>query len=178
MNAAEAQRVGQANDTQKQWENLNQQLKDAQTQVQDRDQKLSAEVATNRNLSAALAETGRGLADKKRIDGERQSLLNRLLSVEAALNALKLAGSARAKATIEGSILSLNPQANALTLSLGSDLVVSSGSRFRVERNGKTIAQLRAVSAEKNSSVAQFLTTGPDNFAQVSVGDSVRIASQ
>jgi hypothetical protein len=44
-----------------------------------------------------------------------------------------------------------------------------------VEKNGQTVGQLRVVSVDKNSCVAQFVADGPENFARVSVGDPVSI---
>src|SRR2546423_596905 len=64
-------------------------------------------------------------------------------------------------------------EAQALTVSLGSDIGLTPKSRLKVEKNGEVISELRVVSVDKNSSTAEFLSNGPENFARVSVGDPV-----
>jgi len=47
-----------------------------------------------------------------------------------------------------------------------------------VVRNGEQLAQLRVVSAELNSCIAEFVIASPDNLSKVAVGDSVLPATK
>ena len=74
-----------------------------------------------------------------------------------------------------GRLVGMDRDAQALMVSLGSDLGVATNMHLTVEKNGQTVGQLRVVSVDKNSCVAQFIADGPENFARVSVGDPVSI---
>ena len=132
-------------------------------------------------LTAALTEAGRNLEQKQRAEQDRQALARRLIDVEDQLNQFRVAAN-RAKlktpVPLEGSILSINQEAKALTVSLGTDSGVATNSRLTVVRNGEKLTQLRVVSAELNSCVAEFASAAPDNLSKVAVGDSVLLATK
>jgi septal ring factor EnvC (AmiA/AmiB activator) len=135
----------------------------------------------NQELSNQLADARRNLDQKKQAEDDRQSLAVRLINVENTLNQLRLNAPSTSKnklktpVTLEGTVLSMNRDAQALMVSLGSDLGVTPNMHLTVEKNGQTVGQLRVVSVDKNSCVAQFVSDGPENFARVSVGDPVSI---
>jgi len=87
-------------------------------------------------------------------------------------------GKTRATFLLEGSILSINQEAKALTVSLGSDAGVGTNSRLTVMKNGEKLTQLRVVSVESNSCVAEFASASPDNLTKVAVGDAVLLATK
>jgi hypothetical protein len=74
---------------------------------------------------------------------------------------------------LEGSVLSINRDAKALTVSIGSDAGVAANSRLRVVRNGEKLTELRVVSVETNTCVAEFASPSPDDLSKVVVGDAV-----
>lgn len=135
----------------------------------------------NQELSNQLADARRNLDQKKQAEDDRQSIAVRLINVENTLNQLRLNAASTSKnkaktpVTLEGTVLSMNRDAQALMVSLGSDLGVTPNMHLTVEKNGQTVGQLRVVSVDKNSCVAQFVSDGPENFARVSVGDPVSI---
>ena len=135
----------------------------------------------NQELSNQLADARRNLDQKKQAEDDRQSIAVRLINVENTLNQLRLNADSTSKnkaktpVTLEGTVLSMNRDAQALMVSLGSDLGVTPNMHLTVEKNGQTVGQLRVVSVDKNSCVAQFVSDGPENFARVSVGDPVSI---
>lgn len=130
-----------------------------------------------KGLTTALADANRNLDQKKRAEDDRQMLANRLINVEDELNQLRLAAAEKDKnktpPVLRGTILSMNRDAQALTVSLGRDVGVMAKSHLKVEKNGETISELRVVSVDKSSCTAEFLSNGPENFARVSVGDPV-----
>ena len=130
-----------------------------------------------KGLTTTLADANRNLDQKKRAEDDRQLLANRLINVESELNQLRVAAAEKDKnktpPVLHGTILSMNREAQALTVSLGSDLGVTAKSHLKVEKNGETISELRVVSVDKNSCTAEFLSNGPENFARVSIGDPV-----
>jgi DNA repair exonuclease SbcCD ATPase subunit len=130
-----------------------------------------------KGLTTTLADANRNLDQKKRAEDDRQLLANRLINIESELNQLRVAAAEKDKnktpPILHGTILSMNREAQALTVSLGSDLGVTTKSHLKVEKNGETISELRVVSVDKNSCTAEFLSNGPENFARVSVGDPV-----
>jgi septal ring factor EnvC (AmiA/AmiB activator) len=136
----------------------------------------------NQELSNQLADARRNLDQKKQAEDDRQSLAVRLINVENTLNQLRLNAPSTSKnkpktpVILEGTVLSMNRDAQALMVSLGSDLGVTPNMHLTVEKNGQTVGQLRVVSVDKNSCVAQFVSDGPENFARVSVGDPVSIS--
>jgi hypothetical protein len=101
--------------------------------------------------------------------------------VEEQLNRMRMAstkGKAKASPVIEGSILSINRDAGALTISLGSAVGVTTNSRLTVMKEGEKQIQLRVVSVEPESCVAQFVTASPENFAKLAVGDPVTLGTK
>src|SRR5260370_38544572 len=102
---------------------------------------------------------------------------DRLISGEAKWMQWRVTGPKKDKnkapPVLHGTILSMNREAQALTVSLGSDLGLTTKSHLKVEKNSETISELRVVSVDKNSCTAEFLSNGPENFARVSVGDPV-----
>jgi hypothetical protein len=130
-----------------------------------------------KGLTTALTDANHNLDQKKRAEDDRQMLANRLISVDDELNQLRIAAAEKDRnktpPLLRGTILSMNREAQALTVSLGSDIGLTPKSRLKVEKNGEVISELRVVSVDKNSSTAEFLSNGPENFARVSVGDPV-----
>src|ERR1700693_3141780 len=170
-------------------ERLTQQERDARTAelnstkatLNQATEQLTARDSENKALTAALTEAGRNLEQKQRAEQDRQALARRLIDVEDALNQFRLtANKAKTKPAIplEGSILSINQEAKALTVSLGTDSGVAANSRLTVVRNGEKLTQLRVVAVEPNSCVAEFASAAPDNFAKVAIGDSVFLATK
>ncbi len=144
-------------------------------------EQLTARDSENKALTAALTEAGRNLEQKQRAEQDRQTLARRLIDVEDELNQFRLAANkAKLKPAVplEGSILSINQEAKALTVSLGSNSGVAANSRLTVVRNGEKLIQLRVVSVEPNSCVAEFASAAPDNLSKVAVGDSVLLATK
>jgi SMC interacting uncharacterized protein involved in chromosome segregation len=169
--------------------------------MQDQQQKLAADLAAtkahldrtteqldlrdkeNKALTAALTQAGQNIEQKQRAESERNALAGRLIRVEDVLNQLRLSmtataarGKPKAVPPIEGTILSMNPGAQALTISLGSDAGLAPNARLTVIKNGVTLSQLRVVSVDKDSCVAEFISAAPENFAKVAVGDPVTLA--
>jgi len=130
-----------------------------------------------KGLTTALTDANHNLDQKKRAEDDRQMLANRLISVDDELNQLRIAAAEKDRnktpPLLRGTILSMNREAQALTVSLGSGIGLTPKSRLKVEKNGEVISELRVVSVDKNSSTAEFLSNGPENFARVSVGDPV-----
>ena len=170
-------------------ERLTQQERDARTaelnttkaKLNQATEQLTARDSENKALTAALTEAGRNLEQKQRAEEDRQALARRLIDVEDELNQFRLAankGKTRAMFPLEGSILSINQEAKALTVSLGSDAGVATNSRLTVVKNGEKLTELRVVSLEPNSCVAEFTSASPDNLAKVAVGDAVLLATK
>ncbi len=133
----------------------------------------------NKALTAALTEAGRNLDQKQQAENDRQALAARLIQVEANLNELSL--NARHGTTpieLEGSILSINREAKAVTVSLGKNVGLAANTRLDVRKDGQTVGHLRVVSVESNTCVAEFVNPTPDNFARVSVGDTVTLTKR
>jgi septal ring factor EnvC (AmiA/AmiB activator) len=183
------QKLKQTEDRLATQERLTQQERDARTaelnttkaKLNQATEQLTARDSENKALTAALTEAGRNLEQKQRAEQDRQALARRLIDVEDELNQFRLtANRAKIRATIplEGSILSINQEAKALTVSLGSNSGVGTNSRLTVVRNGEKLTQLRVVSVERNSCVAEFASAGPDNLAKVAIGDSVLLATK
>jgi septal ring factor EnvC (AmiA/AmiB activator) len=142
---------------------------------------LTARDSENKALTVALTEAGRNLEQKQRAEADRQSLARRLMDVEDQLNQFRLGaneGKTTAAFPLEGSILSINQEAKALTVSLGSNAGVVTNSRLTVVKNGENTTQLRVVSVEPNSCVAEFASASPDNLSKVAVGDAVLFATK
>jgi DNA repair exonuclease SbcCD ATPase subunit len=178
-----SQHLKQIEDRLSTQERLTQQERDARTaelnstkaKLNQVTEQLAARDSENKALTAALTEAGRNLEQKQRAEQDRQALARRLMEVEDQLNQLRIAP-AQTPTPPEGSILSINQEAKAVTVSLGTDAGVSANSRLTVVRNGEQLTQLRVVSAELNSCIAEFVIASPDNLSKVAVGDSVLLA--
>lgn len=160
---------------------INSDLSSTKTKLAQLTDQIAARDKENQELANQLADARRTLDQKKQAEDDRQALSIRLINVENALNQTRLnavpSGKSKSKTqvTLEGTVLSMNRDAQALMVSLGSDLGVTTNMHLTVEKNGQTVGQLRVVSVDKNSCVAQFVADGPENFARVSVGDPVSI---
>jgi septal ring factor EnvC (AmiA/AmiB activator) len=160
---------------------MNSDLSSTKTKLAQLTDQIASRDKDNQELANQLTDARRGLDQKKQAEDDRQSLAVRLINVENTLNQMRLnappTGKSKPKAqvTLEGTVLSMNRDAQALMVSLGSDLGVATNMHLTVEKNGQTVGQLRVVSVDKNSCVAQFIADGPENFARVSVGDPVSI---
>jgi septal ring factor EnvC (AmiA/AmiB activator) len=160
---------------------MNSDLSSTKTKLAQLTDQIAARDKENQELANQLADARRSLDQKKQAEDDRQALSVRLINVENALNQMRLnavpSGRSKSKTqvTLEGTVLSMNRDAQALMVSLGSDLGVTTNMHLTVEKNGQTVGQLRVVSVDKNSCVAQFVADGPENFARVSVGDPVSI---
>jgi chromosome segregation ATPase len=162
---------------QQEHDNWNSELSAAKAKVDQLTEQLNQRENEIKGLSTAIADANRNLDQKKRAEDDRQLLANRLINVETELNQLRIIAAEKDKNKIppvlHGTILSMNREAQALTVSLGSDLGLTTKSHLKVEKNSETISELRVVSVDKNSCTAEFLSNGPENFARVSVGDPV-----
>ena len=160
---------------------MNSDLSSTKTKLAQLTDQIAARDKENQELANQLADARRSLDQKKQAEDDRQALSVRLINVENALNQMRLnavpSGKSKSKTqvTLEGTVLSMNRDAQALMVSLGSDLGVTTNMHLSVKKNGQTVGQLRVVSVDKNSCVAQFVADGPENFARVSVGDPVSI---
>jgi chromosome segregation ATPase len=183
------QNLQQTEDRLSTQERLTQQERDARTaelnstkaKLNQATEQLTARDSENKALTAALTEAGRNLEQKQRAEEDRQALARRLIDVEDELNQFRLAankGETGATFPLEGSILSINQEAKALTVSLGSDAGVATNSRLTVVKNGEKLTELRVVSVEPNSCVAEFASASPDNLSKVAVGDAVLLATK
>ena len=183
------QKLKQTEDRLSTQERLTQQERDARTgdlnatkaKLNQATEQLTARDSENKALTAALTEAGRNLEQKQRAEQDRQALARRLIDVEDELNQFRMAANkAKTKTAVplEGSILSINQEAKALTVSLGTDSGVVTNSRLTVVRNGEKLTQLRVVSVEPNSCVAEFASAAPDNLSKVAIGDSVLLATK
>ena len=170
---------GRANEQQR--DAMNSDLSSTKTKLAQLTDQVAARDKENQELANQLADARRSLDQKKQAEDDRQALSVRLINVENTLNQMRLnavpSGKSKSKTqvTLEGTVLSMNRDAQALMVSLGSDLGVTTNMHLTVEKNGQTVGQLRVVSVDKNSCVAQFVADGPENFARVSVGDPVSI---
>jgi len=159
---------------------MNSDLSSTKTKLAQLTDQIAARDKENQELANQLGDARRTLDQKKQAEDDRQALSVRLINVENALNQMRLnavpaKSKAKTQVTLEGTVLSMNRDAQALMVSLGSDLGVTTNMHLTVEKNGQTVGQLRVVSVDKNSCVAQFVADGPENFARVSVGDPVSI---
>ena len=183
------QKLKQTEDRLSTQERLTQQERDARSselnttkaKLNQATEQLAARDSENKALTAALTEAGRNLEQKQRAEQDRQALGRRLIDVEDELNQYRFDANKskiRPPVPLEGSILSINQEAKALTVSLGTDSGVAANSRLTVMRNGEKLAQLRVVSAGLNSCVAEFASAAPDNLSKVAIGDSVLLATK
>jgi vacuolar-type H+-ATPase subunit I/STV1 len=183
------QKLKQTEDRLSTQERLTQQERDARSselnttkaKLNQTTEQLAARDSENKALTAALTEAGRNLEQKQRAEQDRQALGRRLIDVEDELNQYRFDANKaklRPPVPLEGSILSINQEAKALTVSLGTDSGVAANSRLTVMRNGEKLTQLRVVSAGLNTCVAEFASAAPDNLSKVAVGDSVLLATK
>jgi vacuolar-type H+-ATPase subunit I/STV1 len=184
------QKLKQTEDRLSTQERLTQQERDAHTaelnttkgKLNQITEQLAARDSENKALTAALTEAGRNLDQKQRAEEDRQALAHRLIDVEDQFNQFRIAenkaDTTKPPLAPEGSILSINQEAKALTVSLGTDAGVATNTRLSVVRNGEELTQLRVVSVELNTCTAEFVTASPDNLSNVAVGDSVLFATK
>jgi vacuolar-type H+-ATPase subunit I/STV1 len=183
------QKLKQTEDRLSTQERLTQQERDARSselnttkaKLNQTTEQLAARDSENKALTAALTEAGRNLEQKQRAEQDRQALGRRLIDVEDELNQYRFDANKaklRPPVPLEGSILSINQEAKALTVSLGTDSGVAANSRLTVVRNGEKLTQLRVVSAGLNTCVAEFASAAPDNLSKIAVGDSVLLATK
>jgi len=162
--------------TQQERDSRNGELNATKAKLNQLTEQLTARDSENKALTAAITEAGRNLEQKQRAEDDRKALAKRLIETEDELNQLRIAES-RSKsqnpADLEGSVLSINRDAKALTVSLGTSVGIAPNSRLTVVRDGEELVDLRVVSVETNTCVAEFASPSPDNLSKVVVGDSV-----
>jgi hypothetical protein len=180
LRLTDERQTGELNALQEQQQKTSAELAGTRTRLNQATEQLDAREKENRALTAALAEAGRNVEQKQRAENERNALAGRLVRVENTLNQLRISAASmptRTRSTlpppVEGSILSMNPDARALTISLGTDSGIGANARLEVVKNGQSLQALRVVSAERDSCVAEFVNPAPENFAKVAVGDLV-----
>ena len=180
LRSSDERQAGELKMLQDQQQKLGADLAGTRTRLNQAVEQLDAREKENRALTTALAEAGRNVQREQRAENERNALAGRLVRVENTLNQLRIIAAAVPTRTktklpppIEGSILSMNPDAQALTISLGTDSGVGANARLAVVKNGQNSQELRVVSAERDSCVAEFISEAPENFAKVAVGDLV-----
>jgi septal ring factor EnvC (AmiA/AmiB activator) len=162
--------------TQEERDSRNTELNATKAKLNQLTEQLAARDSEIKALTAAITEAGRNLEQKQHAEEDRQALAQRVIEAEDQLNQYRLAearGESRDQVDLEGSVLSINRDAKALTVSIGSDAGVAANSRLRVVRNGEKLTELRVVSVETNTSVAEFASPSPDDLSKVVVGDAV-----
>jgi Tfp pilus assembly protein PilN len=167
--------------TQQERDSRSSELNSTKAKLNQASEQHAARDSENKALTAALTEAGRNLEQKQRAEQDRQALASRLIGIEDTLNQFRIAANktkGKYMFPVEGSILSINQQAKALTVSLGSDAGVATNSRLTVVRNGEKLTQLRVVSVEPNSCTAEFASPAPDNLSKVAIGDAVLLATK
>src|ERR1700741_2388211 len=110
--------------TQQERDSRNGELNATKAKLNRLTEQLTARDSENKALTAAITEAGRNLEQKQRAEEDRQALAKRLIEVEDGLNQFRIAankGKTRVTFPLEGSILSINQEAKALTVSLGTD---------------------------------------------------------
>jgi hypothetical protein len=141
-----------------------------------RDQ-LAAKDKENKGLTMALAEAGQKMNQREQAEEDRNRLANRLMEVETTYNQLLIqqaqASPSPSPLILEGTIMSVNREAKAMTVSLGSSVGLTVNSRLTPVKSDDKIGPLRVVSVEKNSCVAQFVSNETENIGHVAVGDAV-----
>jgi chromosome segregation ATPase len=178
------QRLRQTEDRLSTQERLTQQERDSRgselnatrAKLNQLTEQLTARDSENKALTAAITEAGRNLEQKQRAEEDRQALAKRLIETEDQLNQYRIAENklvSNSPAELAGSVLSINRDAKALTVSLGSNAGVASNARLTVVKNGEKLVDLRVVSVETNTCVAEFASPSPENLSKVMVGDSV-----
>jgi chromosome segregation ATPase len=166
--------------TQQERDSRNGELNATRAKLNQLTEQLAARDSENKALTAAITEAGRNLEQKQRAEEDRQALAKRLIETEEQLNQYRIAEKEKVgyAADLEGSVLSINRDAKALTVSLGKNTGIAPQSRLTVVRNGEKLAELRVVSVESNTCVAEFTSPSAENVSKVVVGDAVIVASK
>jgi septal ring factor EnvC (AmiA/AmiB activator) len=169
--------ANQAQANQQDRDKLTTQMNEAVAQAKQLRDQLAAKDNENKGLTTALAEAGQKMNQREQTEADRDRLANRLLEVETAYNQLLLQ-QAHAKPSpsppiLEGTILSINREAKAMTVSVGSSVGLTVNSRLTLAKSDDKFGRLRVVSVEKNSCVAQFVSNEAENIGRVAVGDAV-----
>jgi DNA repair ATPase RecN len=162
--------------TQQERDSRNGELNATKAKLNQLTEQLTARDSENKALTAAITEAGRNLEQKQRAEDDRKALAKRLIETEDELNQYRIAenkSKSQYPADLEGSVLSINRDAKALTVSLGTNSGIAPNSRLTVVRGGEELVDLRVVSVETNTCVAEFASPSPDNLSKVVVGDSV-----
>jgi septal ring factor EnvC (AmiA/AmiB activator) len=162
--------------TQQERDSRNGDLNATKAKLNQLTEQLTARDSENKALTAAITEAGRNLEQKQRAEDDRKALAKRLIETEDELNQYRIAenrGKSQYPANLVGSVLSINRDAKALTVSLGTNAGIAPNSRLTVVRDGQELVDLRVVSVETNTCVAEFASSSPDNLSKVVVGDSV-----
>src|SRR6516162_2994847 len=162
--------------TQQERDSRNGELNATKAKLNQLTEQLTARDSENKALTAAITEAGRNLEQKQRAEDDRKSLAKRLIETEDELNQYRIAENesrSQDAADLEGSVLSINRDAKALTVSLRTNAGIAPNSRLTVVRDGEDLVDLRVVSVERNTCVAEFASLSPDNLSKVVVGDSV-----
>ena len=167
--------------TQEERDSRNRELNATKSKLNQLTEQLTARDSENKALTAAITEAGRNLEQKQHAEEDRQALARRLIETEDQLNQYRIAenkSETKEAVDLEGSVLSINRDAKALTVSIGSDAGVATNSRLTVVRNGEKLTDLRVVSVETNTCVAEFASPSADNLSKVVVGDSVTFSTK
>src|SRR5580704_6545756 len=140
--------------TQQERDSRNGELNATRAKLNQLTEQLTARDSENKALTAAITEAGRNLEQKQRAEEDRQALARRLIETEDELNQYRIAenrGKSQYPAELAGSVLSINRDAKALTVSLGTNAGVAPNSRLTVVRDGQELVDLRVVSVETNT---------------------------
>jgi hypothetical protein len=167
--------------TQQERDSRNGELNATKAKLNQLTEQLTARDSENKALTAAITEAGRNLEQKQRAEDDRKALAKRLIETEDELNQYRIAenrGKSQYPANLVGSVLSINRDAKALTVSLGTNSGIAPNSRLTVVRDGQELVDLRVVSVETNTCVAEFASSSPDNLSKVVVGDSVKFTTK
>jgi hypothetical protein len=161
-------------------DNRKQELDSTTAKLNQATNQLTARENDNKALVAALAEAGRNLDIRKTAVTERDALAARLIKVENELNRIRRdwRGKSKVGIELEGTVISVNREAQAMTATLGSSLGLTPNARLNLVKDGEKIAELHVVSVDSDSCVAQLVQGGPQNFAKVSVGETVTMMTR
>jgi chromosome segregation ATPase len=167
--------------TQQERDSRNGELNATKAKLNQLTEQLTARDSENKALTAAITEAGRNLEQKQRAEEDRQALARRLIETEDELNQYRIAeskGKSGYEVDLEGSIISINRDAKAVTVSLGSNAGIVPNSRLTVVKSGEKLAELHVVSVESNTCVAEFTSPSPGILSKVVVGDSVIVTTK
>src|SRR6516162_2633250 len=110
--------------TQQERDSRNGELNATKAKLNQLTEQLTARDSENKALTAAITEAGRNLEQKQRAEEDRRALAKRLIETEDLLNQYRIAENesrSQDAADLEGSVLSINRDAKALTVSLGTN---------------------------------------------------------